>query len=102
MVTSHPFAAQWLAIVVATRSAPPPSSVDMMRVILIPTARLFPGVRLWNCYEKHPRQRLSLTAGTVLKDSPHGLNKCAEMDAPPGGRLVAHKGTVQAWRPRKG
>jgi transposase-like protein len=32
-------------------------------------------VRLWKCYEKHPRQKFSLKVGTIFEDSPLGLDK---------------------------
>jgi transposase-like protein len=31
--------------------------------------------RLWKCYENHPRKKFSLKVGTIMEDSPLGLDK---------------------------
>jgi transposase-like protein len=31
--------------------------------------------RLWKCYESHPKQKFSLKVGTIMEDSPLGLDK---------------------------
>jgi len=42
---------------------------DSQDVIYLENARLF------KCRTKHPRQKFSLKVGTILEDSPLGLNK---------------------------
>src|ERR1043166_2541969 len=35
-----------------------------------------PNAKVFKCYQKHEKQKFSLKGGTILEDSPIGLNKC--------------------------
>jgi transposase-like protein len=49
--------------------------------------------RLWKCYTKHPKQKFSLKVGTILEDSPIGLDKWL-----PAMWLIANaKNGISSW-----